>query len=128
MQNSYQTDSETVYDHGKAVWNYFNKIITNDIGDMKIPDWYSEYKDRILKNIPDKNVIEQYCIFHDIGKCFCCEIDKNGKRHFPDHEIISEQKWQELSENIPSKALISKLIRHDMLLHREKADYILPLA
>ncbi len=125
MKNSYQTDSETIYDHGKAVWNYFNKIITNDIGDMKIPDWYEEYKDRILKNLPNKSIIEKYCIFHDCGKPLC-ETMIEGKRHFPGHEQASYDTWMGVTDvDEHTKAQISNLIKHDMLFHTEKAEEIL---
>ena len=125
MKNSYQTDSETIYDHGKAVWNYFNEIINNDIDDMRIPDWYSEYKDRILKNLPDQELIKTYCIFHDCGKPLC-ETVIDGKRHFPDHEQMSYDTWMNVSDvDDTTKAKIGRLIKHDMLFHKEKAEDIL---
>lgn len=106
---------------------YTQKIITGDTSDMRIPDWYINYKSNILKTLPSLSSIEEYCITHDLGKAFCLEIDENGKRHFPNHEIISEEKWLELSEDIPDKALIAKLIRYDMLFHKEKPEDILAL-
>lgn len=127
MQQHFQTDSESIYAHGLAVWNYTEKLISGNISDMRVPQWYHDYKERILKTLPNKDAIKNYCTFHDLGKVFCLEIDENGKRHFPNHEIISEQKWMELSEDIPDKALIAKLIRYDMLFHKETVEDILAL-
>lgn len=127
MQQHFQTDNESIYAHGLAVWNYTEKLISGNISDMRIPRWYHDYKERILKTLPSSDAIRNYCIFHDLGKAFCLEIDENGKRHFPNHEIISEEKWLELSEDIPDKALIAKLIRYDMLFHKEKPEDILAL-
>ena len=125
MKQHKQTDSETIYDHGCAVWKYTKKLITGDISDMRIPQWYHDYKDQILATIPDLETIETYCIYHDIGKCFCLEIGADGKRHFPDHAEKSYEKWVELSDKDTSKRdLIAKLIRNDMLFHSEDAETI----
>lgn len=92
---------------------------------MRIPDWYHEYIDRIRPVLPSADTIKKYCIAHDLGKAFCLTIDENGKRHYPNHEEISEQKWLELAEESDDKALIAKLIRNDMVFHREKPDEII---
>lgn len=126
MKQHNQTANETIYDHGQAVWRYTNKLITGDTADMRLPKWYDDYKDKILNSLPSLEAIETYCIYHDIGKCFCLEIDENGKRHFPNHSEISYNKWLELSDtNIPDRYLIADLIRYDMLFHSEKAEDIL---
>lgn len=127
MQQHYQSDSETIYEHGLAVWKYTKKLIDNDTSDMRIPQWFTDYRERIVKQLPPIETIQTYCIMHDIGKCFNLEIDEGGKRHFPNHELISEQKWLELAEESPDKLFISKLIRYDMLFHKEKAEDILAL-
>ncbi len=93
---------------------------------MRIPQWFRDYKDRILDSLPDLQTIETYTTFHDIGKAFCLEIDENGKRHYPNHAEISYQKWIELADDdIPNKNLIGDLIRYDMLFHTEDAETIL---
>lgn len=126
LKNHNQTDSESLYDHGRSVWKYTQKLITGDTSDMRIPQWYYDYKDRILDSLPDLQTIETYTTFHDIGKSTCLEIDENGKRHYPNHAEISYEKWMELADDdIPNKKLIGDLIRYDMLFHTEDAEVIL---
>lgn len=91
---------------------------------MRIPQWFLQYKDRIIKSLPKLNIIETYCVAHDLGKAFCLTIDENGKRHYPDHAEISYNKWLELSDDIEGKQLIATLIRNDMLFHAEDAETI----
>lgn len=125
MQQHKQTDNETIYEHGMSVWKYANKLITGDTSDMRLPQWFAEFKEQILKNTFNPSIIEQYCVFHDLGKCFVCTIDENGKRHFPNHENVSADKWLELSSDISdSKHIIAQLIRHDMIFHRDTVEHI----
>lgn len=127
MKEHFQTDTESIYDHGLNVWKYTKKLIAGDISDMRVPQWFGEYKDRILNSLPNLQIIENYCIFHDLGKCYSLTIDETGKRHFPNHEIVSQQKWLEISNDISDRDIIANLIRYDMLFHKEKPEEIIKL-
>ena len=62
-----------------------------------------------------------YLIYHDCGKPFCLIIDDNGKRHFPNHAMISKNTFLQYSSN----QFIANLIEKDMLCHITKPkDYL----
>lgn len=88
---------------------------------QKIPDWFVNHKDFILSNILEESIISRYTLFHDIGKPLCLEIDQEGRRHFPNHEIVSYNLYREL---FPLDCVVSDLIKRDMDLHRIKMDQV----
>lgn len=64
--------------------------------------------------------IKAYHIFHDCGKSYCLEIDKEGRKHFPNHANIS----YDIAQNFLSKE-ISALIKNDMVAHLIKpSEYL----
>ncbi|MFA5488313.1 MAG: hypothetical protein WC284_03755 [Candidimonas sp.] len=77
----------------------------------KLPEW--AYNPILLQRLMPRDQIHQYQLFHDCGKPFCLIYDNDGRRHFPNHAIVSEQKWIEYGGNRD----IADLIRQDMDIH-----------
>lgn len=87
---------------------------------MRIPQWFSEYKDQILDNIHPLEIIKAYTINHDIGKPYCVTVDPDGKKHYPNHAAISKQKWLEDGGDVT----VGNLIGLDMVMHTESKEDI----
>lgn len=101
MQNCPQTETQSVYQHGQSVRDYFLQLLTflrtNEIGnDWKLPDWITTYQQELLIALLPIDIIETYILFHDVGKIDCLIYDQEGKRHFPDHSRRSSEKWLEI--------------------------------
>lgn len=134
MKQCEQTKGQSIYQHGISVANYLAALIdllnglpisffidekyTSEV--IKLPKWFYEEKDLILKNLFSWEILEEYAKNHDIGKPFCLEIDKNGKRHFPNHAEISYQIYLKYFKN----EKIANLIRMDMDIHTLKSNEI----
>ncbi len=120
MKNCKQTETQSVYEHGISVNEYFNdlKSFLNNQSTIKqwsFPDWLDKYKTELLGNLFPDDIIEKYTIFHDCGKPFCIEIDSEGKRHFPNHAQVS---FETYSKYFPDQnPIIAELIRSDMDIH-----------
>ena len=123
MKTCEQTKGLSVYQHGKMVQNYTFDLInhlrecTNLTYDWKLPEWITEEKDYILQNLLSDEIIDEYTLYHDIGKPFCLSIDEDGKRHFPNHANVSEKIYLEVFDNLD----VAYLIKHDMDLHLIKS-------
>jgi hypothetical protein len=99
------------------VWNEFTKLV-----DAKFANTFLEkYFDKIIDNLHQENLIKEYCLYHDIGKPFCLEIDENGNKHYPNHALISSQ----LYSNHFNNDIISNLIKRDMDYHLLKFEDII---
>jgi len=122
MKQCPQTKDTNVFQHGLQVWSYYRKLIDGKIEGMKIPLWFSDNKEEILSSIHDRFIIKQYAIFHDIGKTRCIEYDESGRRHFPNHAVISKEMWQEQPN---ANSISGFLIGLDMIFHIESAEQIL---
>lgn len=125
MQNTPQTETQSVYQHGISVRDHLFELITFlrtghlDEG-WRLPTWMHEYRQQLLSSLLPDDIIEEYTIFHDCGKPYCLTIDNLGKRHFPDHPEVSYRTWQTVSSN----QTIANLIRMDMKIHTIKAAEI----
>lgn len=108
-------------DHGLSVWNYTQKLISGNVADMKLPSWYTSYKDKILSNLHDIETIRLYNIYHDCGKHLCRTIDEEGRVHYPNHATASKQTW--LDHN--GDQTTANLIGLDMVIHTESKEQIL---
>jgi len=64
--------------------------------------------------------MEEYLIFHDIGKPFCKTLDDLGKQHFPNHANVSAGIWRTLGGN----ETVAFLMQHDMDMHTMKPSDI----
>ena len=120
MKECFQTENQTVYDHGLSVWKYTQRILNNDWDDMLFPDWFKENFELIKQNLYNEDIIKEYNIFHDCGKPYCLEVDSEGKQHFPNHAQVSSDTWSKISNNETVRELISL----DMMLHVETANQI----
>lgn len=124
MESTEQMSGLTVRQHGEDVWNTTRKLVLSDFKDLMIPDWFIKKHDYIINNIHDFDIIKRYTIFHDCGKPYCLEIDKDGKRHFPNHAEISFNKFLDC---FPDREIEAKLILNDMIFHTLKYDEIVKL-
>lgn len=116
-----QTENQSVYEHGLSVQNHTFKLIeilkTGCNNHYKLPDWFLTYRFEILSKLYPDNIIEEYTLYHDIGKPYCLRLDEEGRRHFPNHAEVSYDTWLSIGGN----ALVAKLIRMDMIIHTMKA-------
>lgn len=117
MKSCYQTETQSIYEHGLLVWFYCQKLIGGNHEGMKIPKWFEDCMNHSLHS---RDILEQYTIFHDLGKTRCLVVDEDGKRHFPNHAAISEQMWLEYG----GCPVIGNLIGLDMIFHTESHDQI----
>jgi len=118
MKECYQTESQNVYEHGLSVWHQCQNLLDGKHDGMKIPTWFDEWKKH---EIHSKEIIEDYTVFHDIGKTRCLTIDDQGRRHFPNHAALSEEMWLEYGGD----PLVGSLIGLDMIFHTETPEQIL---
>lgn len=115
-----QTKTQTVFQHGMSVFNYFNDLITEDFEKFKLPDWFKPNQKELFSNLHLYENISLYCRFHDCGKYFCLQYDSDNNVHFPDHANVSKKLFLEATNN----KLVANLIGCDMILHTESAEKI----
>ena len=126
-----QNNKQNVLEHGLSVMKYSNEIIKtleygveyNSFLNLKIPDSIIENRYLILNNLLSNDILNEYQLYHDIGKPYCIKYDEEGKVHFPNHEEYSSRIYLEFS-NHSEKMLISKLIYHDMDFHLLKPSEV----
>lgn len=130
MQETSQTDTQNVLQHGLAVRKRLFELVdhlkheTTLTGDWKIPDWVTDYKEQILDALPPQDILHQYTVYHDCGKPFCLEHDEEGRRHFPDHARVSYETYMRAWGN----ERVANIILRDMSLHTMKAADVPELA
>lgn len=112
MNHCEQTKGMTILEHGHQVAEKYKQLIRGDIDGWKLPDWYNEI-DILKALLPSADVMELYHVFHDCGKIKCLKIDEDGKRHFPNHAIISAREWL-ISGGSQE---VADLIERDMDMH-----------
>jgi hypothetical protein len=88
---------------------------------MKIPSWFINYRDQILNNIHPLEIIQEFCINHDISKPYDMIICEDGKKHFPNHSENSKKLWLERGGN----PIAAHLMELDMCFHTESKEEIL---
>lgn len=118
-----QTAGQSVWDHGTSVHHYFNRIIAGDTEGMRIPDWFNQYRDKIVSSLHPARVIHDYTVYHDCGKPYCRVVDDAGKVHFPNHAEVSASTYFGATED----TVVSNLIGYDMAIHTANADEIAKL-
>lgn len=134
MRSCNQTDNQSIMEHGLSVHKqafkiiealYFPRIL-KDLHPFLPPQLLKSknFRKHIKDNLYPLETIWDYTIFHDCGKPSCIQVDENGQRHFPEHNLISAQTWEEVTGDL----VVSSLMHEDMTLHRMKAaewaDYI----
>lgn len=124
MQKCFQTENQTVLEHGQSVWRHLKQLIdglSSPIeGDWRLPSWYNENKEFLKERLLPIEIIEEYAVYHDNSKPFVKFIDENGKQHFPNHAQKSKEIWLEVGGNIQS----AQLMGYDMDIHNLKAEGI----
>lgn len=118
MTKCYQTETQNLYEHGLSVWKHTQKLLSKEHEGMKIPKWFENWDASLCHSL---DTIEQYTIFHDIGKTRCLVIDEAGRRHFPDHATISRTMWLEKG----CCPVVADLIGLDMIFHTETPEQII---
>ncbi len=132
MTNCFQTEGMSIYDHGISVREWYcdlrDYILVGDGLEKtwKLPSWI---KSDVVKNYLssfDDMIAEMYQIYHDCGKPFCREVDKNGNQHFPDHANVSKRIYLENSLVGTNKdvSAVAELIGMDMDFHQLRADEV----
>ncbi len=116
MQKTLQFSHMNILQHGQDVHQWYLNIKKNI-------NLFSEKSQKILTMIQHPNVdidlIEQYHVFHDIGKPYCLKhID--GKSSFPEHAQCSHQIFSQYCDH----PLINDCILFDMLLHQSTCEEI----
>tara|TARA_R110000772_G_scaffold79172_2_gene169495 strand:- start:4222 stop:4710 length:489 start_codon:yes stop_codon:yes gene_type:complete len=84
--------------------------------DWKLPSWI--YDPILLENLPDRQTLELYTVYHDCGKPYCLTYDEDGRKHFPNHAEVSFNTFNQIFDNDVS----ADLIRRDMDFHLLRAD------
>jgi hypothetical protein len=120
MSGCFQTENQTVFQHGLSVWEHTKKIISGQFEGFILPDWLIENHAEIVNDLHDVDEIKFYNIYHDCGKPFCLVEDEKG-RHFPDHANVSAEIAFQLTRN----AVIKRLVESDMSLHSETLEQCL---
>jgi len=125
MKECEQTQGQSVYEHGVAVWTHLQDLINylNDkhtLPHWKIPTWVDTYKKELKESLLPLTTLKSYTIFHDCGKPFCLTIDDQGRRHFPNHAQVSHDLWIETTQD----KQVATLILNDMWIHIIKSNEI----
>jgi len=127
MQRCEQFPGQTVWQHGESVQSHLLELLSylrenTTINEKKwyIPDWALIYREKILANLAPIGILMDYTLYHDAGKPFCREIDKEGKQHFPNHAQVSAQILGKIAKN----CAVCQLVRDDMDIHILNSEQI----
>ena len=120
MRKCNQNEKQTIHQHGLAVAQKYQDLITGRHTGWKLPQWFTDHQDKLLRDQPPAALMWLYHEFHDVGKPFCRQVDEDGKQHFPNHAAISASVWRVHCGD----GLIADLIQHDMDLHLLKPSTI----
>lgn len=122
MSETYQTETQTILEHGNSVWTKTQDLILGNFDNFRLPEWFISNHHFLVNNLHDWKIIKDYTIMHDCGKVYCITFDEFGKRHFPNHAEISAKVY---SEYFPEQTEVIELIANDMLLHTSKYDEVM---
>lgn len=117
MATCEQTSGQTILQHGESVARMYKQIISGS-GDHYLPSIIQENLEFLLDATctAEETGIELYHVFHDCGKPDCLTIDSDGRRHFPNHAMMSARAWLVAGGD----PYIGRLIEHDMDMHTMK--------
>lgn len=110
------------YEHSLNALKEFEDIIKNE-------DFFSSHLKEHIKiylntnvdtNLNILEILKLGVFLHDVGKPESKTVDSTGRVHFKGHEIIGEyivrNKSQQLNLNLEARDLLSKYVRHHMIL------------
>lgn len=122
MATCEQSSGQTILQHGESVARTYKQIISNE-GDHYLPQIIQENLEFLLEqtSTASEMELETYHIFHDCGKPDCLTIDEQGRRHFPNHAMMSARAWLVAGGD----PFIGRLIEHDMDMHTMKPADVL---
>ena len=124
MQSCYQTPELNTLQHGQMVYDHYCLLINQlQNGEHDQPLLIELYQ-QLKKNLPPKESLHRYMLYHDCGKFLCLTIDENGKQHFPDHAKWSAEQFTCI---FPHDGFTWALIRRDMDFHSLRGDQITEL-
>lgn len=123
MVDCEQTTGINQIQHGLMVAQKFTELYSHLKGHTlpecwKLPSWVDTEKELILSKLLPLDQILEYCLYHDCGKPFCESYDENGKKHFPNHALISKA----TAETMGLHEQVCKLIGMDMDVHLLKSE------
>lgn len=124
MQKTNQTPQQTVWEHGTAVSERYVDLVDNLLLSKeprftwRKPTWDDHLVEYALRNQADRHTAQLYQQWHDCGKPYCMQIDKEGKAHFPDHASVS---FQTFSRIFPEQRDAAQMVLHDMDVHLAKS-------
>lgn len=79
-----------------------------------LPKWIVQHQKQIFEQLQSKqSLYETYQTWHDCGKPFVKQVDKNNDVHYPDHAAVSAAAWLAAGGD----EQIANLIRDDMIPH-----------
>lgn len=113
MKTCEQTQGQTIYQHGIAVWEKSKLLISGDFTNFQLPDFFKEHHAFIVNRMHNLKIFKDYNIFHDCGKPYCKILDLEGKAHFPEHAVESFR----IAKTFIKNQHVPRLILNDMVLH-----------
>lgn len=120
MRACFQFKTMSMLDHGLDVRDWYNDLVWVRFGprrDWILPDWYESALLLQGKENIDRRLVELYHVYHDCGKPLCRTVDPDGRQHFPDHALVSRDRWLECSDGSPEALVVAELIEQDMDIH-----------
>ena len=85
MKKCYQIpDKQTVWEHGESVQRNLNTILDFLLENKSLPPgwiipcWLTDSKDIIVSFLYSREILNQYSLFHDLGKPYCQIRDEAG--------------------------------------------------
>ena len=134
MNNTLQCEGMTITQHGEMVSLYYGELMSlinsnqtklverplielDEITHNKLYSFYMKYHNILTPS----EIVSKYHLYHDCGKPLCLEIDDKGKRHFPNHALLSYEQYKIID---PDNFIVQELILHDMDFHILKGEYI----
>lgn len=123
MRECFQFETMSMLDHGLDVRSWYVDLMQlrrNRFPQRKwmFPDWIEDAILAQTKERIDGRLVELYQVYHDCGKPLCRTVDADGRQHFPDHALVSRDRWLECSDGSPEALLVADLIAQDMDVHR----------
>jgi hypothetical protein len=123
MRSCFQFKDMSILQHGLSVRDWYQDLTGSLIRgeslrlEWRLPEWIRSHSIIDQLGRVDDRLVGLYQVYHDCGKPFCREVDGEGRQHFPNHAVVSAQRWLECSDGSDEASLIADLIRMDMDVH-----------
>lgn len=117
MRECFQFKTMSVLDHGHDVRGWYVDLIGPRSKPWVLPDWVDLALRRQANEDLADRLVGLYQVYHDCGKPLCRTVDGEGRQHFPDHALVSRDRWLECSDGSREALLIAELIEQDMDIH-----------